>query len=201
MVFQKEHSIEKSKNMASIYKYMLQKTSSKNLINRCKSLLFSSLLVILITFINACGIYSFTGASIPPEVKSISIDFFPNQAELVNPLLSQEFTDNLRDRFLSQTSLNLLNGSADWEVKGAIIDYFERPVAASAQTAALNQLTIVVQVEFIDNFNEKNSWTKKFSRSQTYPGASILSDYEEELVTDINDQLINDIFNKIAVNW
>jgi hypothetical protein len=163
---------------------------------------FRSLIMIgIVLLCNSCGIYSFTGASIPTEVKSISIAFFQNQAELVNPTLSQDFTDNLRDRFLSQTSLNLLNGGGDWEVNGAILDYYERPVAANSQTAALNQLTIIVQIEFTDNVNEKNSWTKKFSRSQTYPGGSSLSEYEEELTTDINDQLINDIFNKIAVNW
>lgn len=158
-------------------------------------------LMALITIATSCGIYKLNGARIPLEVKTISIGFFQNQAELVNPTLSQDFTDELRDRFLSQTRLSQVNFGADWEVTGAIVNYYEKPMAANANTAALNKLTISVRVEFVDNFNEKNSWKKTFTRSQVYDGTLSLSDVEEELTKDINDQLVNDIFTKIAVNW
>lgn len=163
---------------------------------------YKVLLIAIASFsLVSCGIYSFTGASIPVEVQTISVTQFPNHAELVNPNLSPDFTEKLRDRFMSQTTLNVVTGAADWEVKGQIIDYYEKPRAANASGASLNQLTIVVNVEFYDNQNEQNNWEKRFARSQVFDGNSSLSDVEDELVEDIGEQLVNDIFNKIAVNW
>jgi len=158
------------------------------------------LLFIVMTF-SQCGIYSFTGASIPLEVQTISIDYFPNHAELVNPALSDLFTEALKDRFLSQSNLALTNSDGDWDIKGAITNYVDRPSAVGASTSSLNRLTITVRVEFIDNTNIENSFEKSFSQYLDYDGSASLSDVEDGLVEDINKELINDIFNKIAVNW
>lgn len=151
--------------------------------------------------VNACGIYSFTGASVPPEVKTISIDFFPNQADIVNPTLAQDFTDELRDRFISQTNLKLINGGADWEIKGAIVTYREVPAAPDAQGAALNKLIVEVRCEFTNNFNETKSFSQKISGNQLYSGNQSLSDVEDQIIPDIIEQIVNNIFNKIAVDW
>ena len=100
--------------------------------------------------------YSFTGASIPIEAKTISIDYFPNQASLVVPSLSQTLTEALRNRFITQTPLQLIRRNGDLNIEGSIISYITQPVAIQGtEQAALNRLTISVRVKFTNKFDEK----------------------------------------------
>ena len=100
-----------------------------------------------------CGIYSFSGASIPAEAKTISVDYFPNHAQLVNPLLSDNLTTALRNAMTSQTTLDLVESGGDLAFEGEITDYKTMPVAiTSGQTAAMNRLTITVRVRFTNNW-------------------------------------------------
>lgn len=147
--------------------------------------------------------YSFTGASIPPEVKTIQIAQFPNNAPLINPTLSQEFTDGLRDKFQSQTSLIMVNGEGDMVIEGEIVDYSTKPVAIqSNDQAALNRLTITVKVTFINHFDETQSFSNQsFSRYEDYPSTANLTTVADGLVKVISEYLIEDIFNKTVVNW
>ena len=112
------------------------------------SIIRSAFLLFLIAACCAgCGVYSFTGASIPPEAKTISIQFFPNRAQLVEPTLSPLFTDALRDQFVNQTNLELVDRNGDLAFDGEIVEYRTSPVAIQGdQTAALNRLTIGVNV-------------------------------------------------------
>lgn len=158
-------------------------------------------LILISLIISSCGIYSFTGASIPLEVTTISIKNFPNHAEIVMPSLSASFTEGIKDYFLSQTKLNLIDESGDWELSGAIVGYTDLPSATGATESSLNRLTVTIRVEFKDNINEAKSFERSFSQFVEYEGSKSLSEVEEELVADLNEQLINDIFNKIAVDW
>jgi len=90
-----------------------------------------SLIVIFLVSILAsgCGVYSFTGASIPPEAKTISVQFFPNRAQLIEPVLSPVFTDALRDQFVNQTNLEMIDRNGDLAIEGEIIEYKTSPVA------------------------------------------------------------------------
>jgi len=156
----------------------------------------------LIIGLSSCGIYSFTGASIPPEVKTISIQYFDNQAPLVQPTLSQTLTDALKDRFLQQTSLNIVNGRGDLNIEGTIINYNTQPVAIQADDkAALNRLTITIKVSFNNEFNEKQNFETNFSRYEDYDSKLSLSSVEENLIKLISEALVEDIFNKAVVNW
>ncbi|HLO90335.1 MAG: LPS assembly lipoprotein LptE [Chloroflexota bacterium] len=149
-----------------------------------------------------CGVYSFTGASIPPEAKTISILNFPNKSELVQPSLSQTFTEKLKDRFSSQTSLNLVPRNGDLHIEGEITGYTTEPVAISGeQTAQLIRLKITVNVRFINKFDEKASYESTFSRYYDYPSNLDLRQVEEEAISNISDALVEDIFNKSVVNW
>ncbi|MDD3877452.1 MAG: LptE family protein [Bacteroidales bacterium] len=151
---------------------------------------------------SGCGIYSFTGASIPPEVKTISIGHFENQANQVQPILSQTLTDALKDRFLSQTSLNVVNGAADMSIEGAIVNYITAPVAIqSDDKAALNRLTVGIRVKFINEFDETKNFESTFSRYEDYDSKLSLSTVEDALIKNIVDALVEDIFNKTVVNW
>ena len=152
--------------------------------------------------LGGCGIYSFSDVGgIPPEVETIAIKDIPNHATTINPSLSQELTQMLRDRFVAQTNLELRDMNADWELEGEIVGYQTAPVAAGPEQAALNRLTITVRMKFTDHINKANSWESSFSRFEDFSAGQNLSDVEQQLTAEINDQLVNDIFNKVAVNW
>ena len=149
-----------------------------------------------------CGVYSFTGASIPPGARTISIDYFPNNALLVQPTLSQRFTDALRDKFTGETSLNLVRENGDMSIEGEIVGYSANPIAIQGnEQAALNRLTITVKVRFVNHLDEKMNYEQSFSRFQDYDSSSSLADVEDDLIDQINRDLVQDIFDKAVVNW
>ena len=165
---------------------------------------------IIIVFLITCSIagcktkYSFTGASIAPDVKTVSIQYFQNFAPMVQPILSQAFTEALRDIFLSQTNLNLTERNGDLQFEGNITDYTTNPVAIqgnATSTAALNRLTIRVNVKFINTKDETQNFETSFSRFADYDASKNLSAVETILIKEINDQLVQDIFNKSVTNW
>jgi hypothetical protein len=146
--------------------------------------------------------YSFTGASISPNVKTVTILNFPNNAGLVVPTLSRTLTEALKDYFSSQTNLILIERNGDLLLDGSITSYAVLPVAIQGnETAALNRLTITVSVKFTNKTDPKQNWETSFSRYQDYSSSFNLSTVEEGLIRQITDQLVQDIFNKAVVNW
>ncbi|MBO6027257.1 MAG: LptE family protein [Bacteroidales bacterium] len=149
-----------------------------------------------------CGVYSFSGASIPAEAKTVSVQYFPNQAQLINPTLSNDFTTALRDAIMNQTSLDMIDSGGDLAFEGEIVDYRTTPVAiTSGQTAALNRLTIVVNVRFVNMFDETKNFETRFSHYEDYPSDQELNSVQESLTGTIIDALVEDVFNKALVNW
>lgn len=149
-----------------------------------------------------CGVYSFTGASIPPEAKTISITYFVNNAQFVEPTLSQSLTDALRDRFQSQTNLNFINEDGDLQLEGSITDYSTKPVAIQGnETAALNRLTVSVKVKFTNTIDPTKDFESSFTRFEDYSSSQDLSAVKDQLIPLINEALVDDIFNKAVVNW
>ncbi len=164
-----------------------------------------TVLILIIPFMliwQSCGIYSFTGASIPAGAESVTIDYFPNKAPLVNPSLSQILTDALKDRFQSQTSLKLTDTGGDLYFEGTIVDYNTRPIAIQGNDeAAQNRLTIQVKVSYINRFDESANFETTFSRYADYDSNRSLATVENQLISEIVDLLVDDIFNKSVVNW
>ena len=160
-------------------------------------------LVMALAFIcHGCGIYSFTGASIPPEAKTVSVAYFPNHAQLVNPLLSNGFTSALRDAIMNQTPLEMVETGGDLAFEGEITDYRTTPVAiTAAQTAAMNRLTITVKVRFSNRFDDTKDFEQSFSHYEDYPSEQDLIAVQEGLTSVIVEALVEDIFNKALVNW
>jgi hypothetical protein len=155
-----------------------------------------------LTSLSGCGVYSFTGASISPEVKSVSVDFFPAYAPLAPANVPQEFTEALRELFVSRTNLDLYNKNGDIRFEGYISDYQTRPVAIQGnETAAQNRLTMTVQVTFTNTKEEDKSFEKSFSRFADFDATQNLTDVEQALIAEIHEQLILDIFNEAVVNW
>jgi hypothetical protein len=158
--------------------------------------------ILMAAFMQGCGVYSFTGASIPPAAKTISVQQFPNNAPLVQPMLSQLFTDALRDKFASQTNLSQIPANGDLAFDGAITDYRTQPVAITGdETAALNRLTIAVRVIYTNRFDEKQNFETTFSRYEDYESSRALSEVEDQLMAEIIEALVQDVFNSSVVNW
>jgi len=163
----------------------------------------SALLLPLLLFLQGCSLsYSFTGASIPIEAKTISIAYFPNEALLVNPTLSSTFTDALRDRFTSQTRLDLVNSNGDLSIEGKITGYTVQPMAIQGNdVAAQNRLTITVKVTFVNKYDESQDFEQSFSRFEDYSSTEDINQVQDQLVATITEALVDDIFNKAVVNW
>ncbi len=160
-----------------------------------------ALLLFFLPSVN-CRNYSFTGASVSSDVKTISIPIFPNRATVVQPTLSQVFTEKLRDKFLSQTSLTLKDGQADLLLEGFITDYQMQPTAIQGDDrAALNRLTISVQVRFSNAVDSKQNFESSFSRFADFSSSQNFASIEKDLIQQIVTQLADDIFNRAMVNW
>lgn len=169
-------------------------SSTKGLLLGCLLLLFSGV---------GCKVnYSFTGASVSPDVHTISIVTFPSYAPLAPPSLSQSFTEALKDIFLRQTNLSLVKNNGDLIIEGEIVNYDVRGEAVTGdEVTSLNRLTITVKVRYTDTKDEKQSYEQSFSNFAQYDATQNLSDVEAALIEEINQKLCQDIFNKSLGNW
>ncbi len=162
-----------------------------------------TIIIILVTatLFNSCGIYSLSGAKI--DANTIQIDYFPNEANLVEPSLSQKFTIALQDLFLQQTSLELVKSGGELQFEGEITDYTIRPTASTAdQTAAYNRLTITVNVRFYNVDKEEDNFEKKFSHYYDYKADAQLSGGTlEDAFSEIFERITQDIFNASVAKW
>ena len=158
--------------------------------------------VTLLTLVGCTGGYSFTGASIPAEAKTISITQFPNYATTVNPQLSQKLYDGLQQMFSSQTSLNVTSDDGDLQITGEITDYSTRASSiGSDDNVATNRFTITIKVSFTNRFDSKADFEQTFSRFKDYAASRDFSSVEQSLTDEIVTELCEDIFNKSVVNW
>ncbi|MFW6310107.1 MAG: LptE family protein [Prolixibacteraceae bacterium] len=152
---------------------------------------------------NSCKIgYSFTGANISPAVKTFSVYYFPNRARLVNPTLSQTFTEALREKLQRQTSLNELAEDGDLIFEGQITGYEVRPMSIQKDDmAALNRLTISVRVKYTNTIDPDQSIDRTFSAFEDFDSSQTLNAVEDGLVPEIIEKLNEDIFNATLANW
>jgi hypothetical protein len=155
-------------------------------------------------FLSGCKVnYSLADkGGIPSEAKSVSVNMFQNNASLAPPVLPQRFTEKLRDMLSSQTNLSLRSSSGDLHFEGFISDYTVAPVAIqSGDKAALNRLTISVQVKYSNRFNKGKDFEQTFTRFNDFPADKTLSSVENQLMDEINRQICEDIFNKAFNDW
>ena len=162
-----------------------------------------TLLSCILILFSSCKIhYSFTGGSVPPEAKTVSVQYFQNNASLAPPTLSQSFTEALRDKLSSQTRLALVNKGGDLSFEGSVSNYTTGPIAIqSTDQAALNRLTITVNVKYTCMFDEKKNFEQSFSRYADYTSDQNLASIEDQLAREINEQLVQDIFNRALNDW
>ncbi len=159
--------------------------------------------LLALLFLAGCsGGYSFTGASIPPGAKTISVATFPNYAATVNPQLSQKLTDDLVQMFSSQTSLAVANDNGDLQISGEITGYDTRASAlSSSDEVSMNRLTISIRVRFVNQIDPDADFEQTFSRYRDYAASQDFSSVESGLMAEIVSELCEDVFNKAVVNW
>ena len=167
-----------------------------------KKIQYITLFAICTLLLVSCKYYSYTGGS-TGSAKTIQVDFFPNQAQLIEPNLSQEFTLELQDLFTRQTNLSLVSNNGDLYFSGEITSYRVAPMSASSnQTSAENRLTITVNVRYINKTDEKADFEQSFSFYSDYPANSQLTGgVLESAFKEITERITQDIFNASVGKW
>jgi len=160
--------------------------------------------IILCTLSSSCHVgYSLSGASIPEYAKTFSVQYFKNQAQLAGPTISQSFTDALRNYIASHSRLTLTT-EGDLDFTGVISGYTVAPVTVSSSApaqSATTRLSITVDVTYTDKKDPKKSFNASFTRYADFPSSQSLTAVQNDLITTIDNQLVQDIFDKAFNNW
>jgi hypothetical protein len=162
--------------------------------------------ILLAGLLGACAqvsLFSFSGTSLNPEVKTISIQTVENEAGNGPPSLSINFTEKLKDYYIRNTKLNLVQSEGDMQIDAVIRGYEVTPIAPTGdQIAGLQRLTITLSVNYYNAYDEQASFeNKSFSQFEDFPPDRNLADVENDLIRVISDRIIFDIFNATAGNW
>ena len=157
--------------------------------------------------LKSCGIYSFTGASIPPGVTTFQVNFFENQAgnrpgSTVEPGLDNDFTNALQDIIMNQTNLNLVSKDGQLIYEGEITEYSVTPMTATSQnTAAQNRLKMSVALRYFNSKNEDDNLKKTYSFFYDFPADLQVYDVIDTAHKEIFDRITQDIFNDTLAKW
>lgn len=151
---------------------------------------------------HSCGIYSFSGTSIQPGIKSVAIDLFDYKALRVNPTLASELTEGLKDKFRKMTKLEQVDMDGDLEIVGAVTGYDVRATAVTSnEVAAQNRLTVSIQVTYTNRRYPDENFEKSFSAYADYPSEQSLDSVESSLCEEIVEQLCELVLNATVANW
>ena len=160
-------------------------------------------LAVIAFLVQACGIYSFTGTSIQPDVKTVTINYFEYKALKVNPSLSNQITEALKDKFTKLTKLEQVDMDGDLEIIGEVSGYDVKATAITAnEQAAQNRLTVNVKISFVNRkYPEDNFENKSFSAYADFDAMQTLDAVEASLCEEIVEKLCEDMFNATVANW
>lgn len=163
----------------------------------------NKLVILTLLFIfSSCGLYKMNGVTIPPDVESVSIQYIQNKAQIINPLLSQTVSEKLKNKFISETRLQLTAQNGDFALQGEITDYTVEPVSIQNNTSSsLNRLKITIKVKMDCIKHPKMSFDQSFTQFQDFDANKSFTSVETNLVNTITDMLVQEIFNKTAINW
>ncbi len=167
-----------------------------------RKMVYCLLIIINCSLIIGCKIYSFTGTTLSPDLKTITIQNFVMNTAGGPANLTQTITEKLKEYYQRNTSLKLKPNDADLLLEGSIVGYELTPVSAtSGDKAALNRLTIRLEVRFVNSKDEESNFEKEFSFYQDFPQEQTLAQVEGALVPKILEQLVLNIFNDTAAQW
>jgi hypothetical protein len=161
-----------------------------------------SFLAALAACVSSCGIYSFSGTSIQPDVETITLNFFEYTAQKVNPSLSNDLTEALRSQFRKMTKLEQVDMDGDMEISGTVTGYEVSATAVTAnEVASQNRLTVSVSIKFENRKHPEDNLEQSFSQYADFPSTQSLDAVESTLCAEIVDRLIEDIFNATVAQW
>lgn len=184
MAFQRELYTEKSRQMKR---------------SRAISIILAA---VLIGLVSACGIYSFSGTSIQPDVKTVTINYFEYKALQVNPTLSNDLTEALKEKFRRLTRLEQVEMDGDLELTGEVTGYDVKASSISAEeVAAQNRLTVTIKLNFVNRRHPEDDFDKNFSAYADFDATQSLDAVESSLCEEIIEKIIEDVFNATVANW
>jgi len=167
-----------------------------------RRLLSIAIITLAAVLSGGCGIYSFSGTSIQSDVKTITLNYFEYKALKVNPTLSNDLSEAMKDKFRKMTRLEQVDEDGDMELEGAITGYDVRAAAITAdEVAAKNRLTVTVHIKFTNNKYPEDNVEKDFSAYAEYDSTNTLDAVESTLCEQIVEQLAEDIFNACVAQW
>lgn len=167
-----------------------------------RRLLNISAIAAMAFLVSACGIYSFSGTSIQPDVHTVTIDFFENRAPKVNPTLSNDLTEAIKERFRKMTKLEQVEVDGDLELSGEITSYEVSTSSVSAnEQAAQSRLSIAIKLTFTNRKYPDEDFEKSFSGYADFDSAQSLDSVESSLVKEIIDIIVENVFNATVANW
>lgn len=161
-------------------------------------------LLVLPVLLLFSGCYSFKDVSIPPNVKTFQVDLVENRARYINPQLSPQITDKLRQKIVNQTRLSPVQENAHFEISGTITDYNVAVAAISGQQAATSRLTVGIKVVLknnVDPNDPKTNFEAQVSRNFDFDANLSLSQAEPQLNETIIKNMVDEMFNRIFSNW
>ena len=158
-------------------------------------------MVLSLLLLSSCGIYKFKDVSIDPNAKTCRVDFIENRARYVNPQLSPQMTDKLRQKVNNQTRLTQVQGEADYEISCTITGYDVSTSGITQQQAATNRLLVTVRVVFKNRLNDKKSFDTNVSRNFDFSANLSLDQAQAQLTPTIIQNMVDEIFNRVFSDW
>lgn len=165
---------------------------------------FAAATILAVIFTGCTMKYTFSGASIHADAKTFSVAYFPNNAAMVAPILSSTLTEALKDKMSRQTRLSEVREGGDLSFEGEIVGYTSTSAAVSADEdlrTVKNKLTITIKVRFTNSIEPQYNFDKTFSSYLEYDANSNLVELEGQLIPDIVEVLVDDVFNAAVSNW
>ena len=163
-----------------------------------------AVLIAVSFLLGGCSIvkYSFSGTAIQPDVKTVTINFFEYKALKVNPTLSNDLTEAMKDKFRKLTKLEQVDIDGDLEISGAVTGYDVRAAAVTAnEVAAMNRLTVTASLKFTNRKYPEEDFEKSFSAYSDYDSTNSLDAVEASLCEEIVEKLVEDMFNASVAQW
>ncbi|MHC2992612.1 hypothetical protein OB13_13840 [Pontibacter sp. HJ8] len=163
------------------------------------------LVVLLAVCCSACGVYSFTGTSIAPDIKTISIQNFENSSGEGPANLTQLVTNNFKNYYQRNTNLTILQREGDLQLEGQIVSFTLTPVAVQREgnidQATLNRLTLAVQIRFTNTKDPEQDFDQQFNITQEFPQNIDITQIPAATIDQLTERLVSDVFNKTVANW
>ncbi len=158
-----------------------------------------AVITVVVVFFSSC--YSLNGISIAPDIKTFYVEDFLNNAPNSPVDINQIFAESLREKIRNESRLTYNDRDPDIEFKGQIKGFQLQNIPASENQSALNRLEIIIQVAYVNNKKELESWDNRFSFFQDFESDVDLQSVQDDLIEVIFEQLTEDVFNKAFTNW